>query len=171
MENSGRYGNLFSRVESDFDKRYGDLLITPKNGKSSVVKWGFSDIRVKIQSFRGYEPISVFGKLINEVKTAISEFEQNKENQGELDKIKDEIPRFLRRGLKDAEFVIGRHRGKPCAFICSNKSEAKDIICHNPQDGLQLSDYEDFAEDVDSAWKDIKNYNFLSDSNILIFTT
>ena len=132
-----------------------------------------SNLQLELACFKSYAPLTAFGDLIGTVKDVIEKVKADsiKAPQSEINDLKKEIPRFLKRGLTGAAFAIGRHEGKPCAFIFSSETEAQDIIYHNPQDGLRLTNFKGFMEAVGNTWQNVENYNLLRmpNFNVLIF--
>lgn len=200
MAKNEKYGDLLQKVAETEQNRYGDLLENVKNAETdrygslaaycrtknfSAAQTGdatrvldrtdISRILAELVCFKSYAPLTVFGDLIGTVKDAVEKVkaENTQIPQSEMNDLKKEIPRFLKRGLTGAAFVIGRHEGKPCAFIYSSEAEAQEIISHNPRDGLRLTNFKGFTEAVGSAWQNIDNYNLLRlpSINVLVFTS
>ncbi len=179
-----RYGNLYENIENAETDRYGSLAAHCQTKNFSAEKTNVTrkldrtDISLVWKSlvcFKSYAPLTVFGDLIGTVKDVIekTKAENTQIPQSEINDLKKEMPRFLKRGLAGAAFAIGQHEGKPCAFICSSEAEAQDIIYHNPQDGLRLTNFKGFSEAVGSTWQNIENYNLLRlpSFNVLVFTS
>lgn len=180
-----RYGDLFENIENAKTDRYGSLTAYSQTKSFSAAQTGdathvldrtdISRMIMELVCFKSYAPLTVFGNLIGTVKGVFEKVkaENTQIPQSEINDLQKEIPRFLKRGLTNAAFAIGRHEDKPCAFIYSSEAEAQNIIYHNPQNGLRLTNFKGFTDAVGSAWQNIENYNTLclTDSNVLIFTS